>query len=223
MTSKNNFIAFLLVLTLVSCKKENTFTDYKYADKPVVLNCENFDSKLYHEALYAFEQDILDFYSKRNPKNSLIQAYNLFIREAVSGRATYENIISKHTVQVFEALKSESNLWSMDTNANHLNYNNSFVNCISNNMHDKDLKATFNALVSTNSMNSKLFGAPLMSNYRSVLQDKYLAAYIAFDLYYAKLFDIDFTKINLDTPETKVDFNSITEQPVADPHAGHNH
>ena len=50
--------------------------------------------------------------------------------------------------------------------------------------------------------------------------------YIALDLFYAKMFDVDFTKVNFDKPEEPVDFNklpSVDQKPVVDPHAGHNH
>ena len=49
--------------------------------------------------------------------------------------------------------------------------------------------------------------------YRNALNDKYLALYIALDLYYSKLFDIDFSKVNLDKPEQKVDFNKVPKAP----------
>ena len=40
---------------------------------------------------------------------------------------------------------------------------------------------------------------------------------MAFDLYYAKFFDIDFSKINFDRPETPVDFNNVPQQPINGP------
>ena len=79
------------------------------------------------------------------------------------------------------------------------------MHCISQNIANPDLKTTFNALLSTNSMSPRLFGAPLVSSYSLALNDKYLAAYVAFDLFYAKLFDVDFTQPLSKKP--KVDFN----------------
>ena len=79
------------------------------------------------------------------------------------------------------------------------------MDCIAQNITNPDLKTTLNALLSTNSMNPKLFGAPLSTNYSLTLSDKYLAAYVAFDLFYAKLFDVDFSKVEKE--KQKVDFN----------------
>ena len=73
--------------------------------------------------------------------------------------------------------------------------NSALMDCIAQNITNPDLKTTLNALLSTNSMNPKLFGAPLSTNYSLTLSDKYLAAYVAFDLFYAKLFDVDFSKV----------------------------
>jgi hypothetical protein len=50
-----------------------------------------------------------------------------------------------------------------------------------------------------------------MTKYNSALNDKYLATYIALDLFYAKLFDIDLSAINFDKPEP-LDFNVIPQK-----------
>lgn len=212
MNSHLKLIAFLLVFTFFSCKKDNTFTEYKFADNGIVLTCDNVNSKLYSEALFSFEKDILDFYGKSRPNSSQIQAYSQFIRTAIGGRTKYEDIVSAHTIKVFEALKNETNLWDANNQKSHLNYNSPLIKCISNNIKNKDLKITLNSLLTTNSMSSRLFGSPLLSNYRNIASDKYLATYVAFDLFYAKLFDIDLTTIDFVKTETKVDFNKIPEK-----------
>lgn len=202
MNSKLNLILLLLVCTFFGCKKENTFSDFQYADKELVLTCPNINSKLFHEALYAFEHDLVEFYSK--DKKDLAQAYSQFIRLGISGRANYKEMTSAHTLKVFEALKNETDLWQLNNSKSILNYNNPITGCIATNIQNKALKTTFNALISTNSMSLKLFGPPLMSNYRTAIQDKYLATYIALDLFYANLFNVDFSTI---PTEEKVDFN----------------
>ena len=223
MNSKITLITCLLFFTIFSCKKENTFSDFKYADKPVAINCEGVNSKLLNEALYTFEDDILNHYKQGNQNYRLDQAYSQIIRNSVFGRLKLEDIVSKHTVKVFEALKNEDDLWDANGLKSHLNYNSTALNCISSNIKDKALKTTFDALIATNSMSPKLFGSPLTTKYRNTLSDKYLAMYVALDLYFAKMFDVDFSKVNLDKPEPKVDFNQIPPKPETDPHAGHNH
>jgi hypothetical protein len=223
MYTKLTLFSFLLLLFIFSCKKENTFTDYKFSDKPETITCEGLNNALFKEALYSLEDDLLNFYQKTNPKTSLTQAYSQFLRLSIYGRLKHEDIISEHTLSVFKALKNESDLWDTNNTKSYLNYNSAIIQCISNNIKDEALKTTFNALLSTNSMSPKLFGSPLINKYRNALNDKYLATYMALDLFYAKLFDIDFTKINLDKPEQKVDFNKVPQTPESDPHAGHNH
>ena len=216
-------LAITLIISLVSCKKENTFTDYKYADKPTVITCEGINSKLYQEALYTFEDDILNYYKKAKPNTSLVQAYSQLMRTSIYGKTKLEEIISAHTVAVFEALKNEDNLWDANNSKSPLNYNSIIIGCISKNIQDKPLNTTFNALVSTNSMSPKLFGAPLMSKYTRSSNDKYLATYIALDLFYAKLFDVDLSKITFDKKEPLADFDVTLPEAETDPHAGHNH
>ena len=199
-----------LVINVVSCKKKSTLSEYKFEKKGIVLNCDNINLKLYNEALFSFEKDIETFYGKDKP--NLTRAYSQFIRSAIGGRIKYEDIISQHSLNIFEALKAENNLWDANNPKTYLNYSSPLVNCIANNIQNKDLKTTLNALISTNSMSPKLFGSPLMTNYSTATRDKYLAAYIAFDLYYAKFFNVDFSKVNLEKPEAKVDFNKIPQQ-----------
>ena len=223
MKSKITLIPFLLFFIVFNCKKESTLSDYKYADKAVAFDCEGANSKLYNEALYSFEDDIVNYYKKGSQSYRLDQAYSQIIRNSVFGRLKLEEIVSKHTVDVFEALKKEGDLWDADNSKSHLNYNSTTVNCISTNIKDKALKTTFDALITTNSMSPKLFGAPLASKYRNTLSDKNLALYVALDLYYAKMFDIDFSKVNLEKPKQKVDFNQVPPKTEVDPHAGHDH
>ena len=208
MNLKTTLFALLLAFTFFSCKNENTFSDYKYQDKPLVITCDGVNSKLYQEALYSFEDDLIKYYEKSSQKRTLIQAYSQLLRNSIYGKMKYEDVISEHTLKVFEALKNEEGLWDLNNAKSRLNYNSDIIKCILNNMQDKNLKTTFNALITTNSISPKLFGPPLMSNYRTTLNDKYLTTYIALDLFYAKLFDIDFTKVNFEKPEP-LDFNVI--------------
>ncbi|WNH09389.1 hypothetical protein [Thalassobellus suaedae] len=212
MNSNLKLIALFLGITLLSCKNENTLTEFKYSEKPIALTCSDINSKLYNEALYSFEDDILTFYSKDKPNFSLIQAYSQFIRNATYGSVKYEEIISEHTSNIFKALKQDNDLWDANNTKSHLNYNSKLIKCIADNIKDENLKTTFNALISTNSMSPKLFGAPLNTKYRNVLSDKFLASYVAFDLFYANLFNIDFSKVNFDKPTEKVDFNKIPQK-----------
>ncbi len=213
MKSTLTLITFLLVFTLFNCNKQNSFSDYKYSDKPEAIICEGLNSKLYNEALYSFEDDILKFYQQKKSNITLVQGYSQFIRAAIYSPPKFEEIVSKHTLDVFEALKNDTDLWDATNSKSHLNYNGKTLNCIASNIKDANLKTTFEALISTNSMSPKLFGTPLVTKYRNALNDKYLALYIALDLYYSKLFDIDFSKVNLDKPEQKVDFNKVPKLP----------
>ena len=209
MNLKITLLSLLLAVTFFSCKKENTFTDYKYGEKPLVFDCTGINNKLYDEALYSFEDDISKFYGKNNSDPSLISAYSRFIRASLFGNLKYEEIISEHTSNVLEVLKKEKELWDTNSSISRLNYKSALVNCIASNVNQKDLKTTLNALLSTNSMNTKLFGPLLIAKYRNVMVDKHLASYVAFDLYYAKLYDIDLTNIDFYKPEPSLDFNVI--------------
>ncbi|GAA4238903.1 hypothetical protein GCM10022291_31150 [Postechiella marina] len=181
-----------LLITFTSCKKEVKLSEYKFAEKGIVLNCDKFDLKLLNEALFSFENDIINFYSK--DEKNVSRAYGQFVRNAVNNRLNYKNVASQHTLEIFEVLKTKTNLWNLNNTVSKFNYNNPVFNCIKQNIQNKDLKTTLNALTTTNSMSPKLFGASLSKGFVYAEKDKYLAAYIAFDLFYAKFFDIEFSK-----------------------------
>ncbi len=215
---KFNLIVCFLALVFADCKDEEKFDNFKFADKDISIDCEKANLKLLiNEAVYSFEDDITTFYSKNEPNINI--AYSQFVRNAVNGQINYAEIVSPHTVKVFEVLKKESVFWDHKNPKSHLNYNSPFFQCMTDNIQDENLKTTLNALISTNSMSPKLFAAPLMSRYNRATSDKYLASYIAFDLYYAKLFDVDFSRVKEELVEKeKVDFNKVPiQQPVADP------
>jgi hypothetical protein len=214
MNYKFNLMVLVLVFTFLSCKNDTntTLATYKFADKGIVLNCEGTDSDLINEALFAFEDDINTFYSKASPSPNLGLSYAKFMRDAINGNVNYSEILTPHTVEVFKVLQTKSDLWDTKNTESHLDYYSSFFSCMANNVQDKSLNTTLNALLSTNSMSSKLFMPALTSRYREVVNDKYLAAYIAFDLFYAKLFEVDLTQVKEREP-AKVDFNLVPQLP----------
>jgi len=207
MNLKLKLFAILLLTTIISCKNatnEKTLDEFKYSEKGIVLNCDNFDLKLLNEALFSFEDDITKAFGINN--STPARVYSKFINNAMYSRIEYEYIISPHTLKIFEVLKTKEDLWNPESRTSKLNYNSDLFSCISNNIINTDLKTTLNALVSTNSMSPKLFGPAIQENYTLAIQDKYLSAYLAFDFFYAKLFDIDLTLVT-EKPEEPVDFN----------------
>ena len=228
---------FLFFIALnFSCKQNNseaTLAEYKYADQPETISCDPATDKLMKEALYSFENDMLNQYDP-NGKNKL-RAYRSFVNNAVANRVDIANMMSKQTKAIFDVLKTKTELW--DGTA--LNYNSDLVKCISNNLMDKQLKQTFNSLINTNFMSKQLFGPALRSN-TSYTRDPYLQTFLALDYYYAKMFELDFTQVDLEANEAKqqannkIDFNKrptaqpLNRQPAVknqkvDDHAGHNH
>lgn len=201
MKTKFKLFTFLLTLIIVNCNNEKTLTEYRFSDQDPVLDCiepgtDGLDNKLLNEALFSFEDDIKTFYrNKYNPEGKLDLVYSEFFARSVKGRVPFEDLVTPHTMEVFNVLKSKKEIWNPDNSENRLNYYNSFFSCIAANVEDKDLKTTLNALVSTHSMSQRLFIEPLMAKYRIVPTDNYLRAYTAFDLFYSRLFEIDPTKV----------------------------
>lgn len=221
-----------IFLTVFSCKNETQTVnlDYKFSETENVLNCINLDTKLFNEALLSFEDDIMKTYNTRN--SDVRVAYTTFFRATQRNGVNYQELVSPHTMEVFEALKSHSDLW---TDNNQLNYNAEIFNCIGNNMQDKGLATTYKSLISTNSMRADLFGAPLQQKIKTANTDRYLATFMALDLFYAKLFKVDPTQVTEKKVQEKTTYRTEPGKPmikqktlsetkeIEDAHAGHNH
>ncbi|WP_397363217.1 hypothetical protein [Olleya sp. R77988] len=222
-------IALVFVIALnFSCKpNEAKLPDFKYADQPDAVTCKSGYDDLIKEALYAFENDIVNKYDQKS-KNKL-RAYRAYINNIISNRTELEKTVTPHTKAIFDALKTKTDLWDGDQ----LNYNSAVIKCITENMKDVPLKQTLNALISTNSMSSELFAAPLRSS-TSYSRDTNLATFIALDLYYSKFNTVDFSNVDLTANIAKDLPVNIKNQPIkpslkqkqpvqADDHAGHGH
>ncbi len=211
MNSYLKHLSILLVFIIfTSCKKEATLSEYKYADK-LYFNCDGVNSDLFREALYSFEEDITKQYA-RNGRQNLTQAYGQAITASIYGRGKYNEMVSPHTKKIFELLKTQTNLWNTDGKIKTLNYNHDLVKCIAKNITNEDIKTTFNALLSTNSMSPKLFGEAMRRQSNLAIKDKYLATYIALDMYYAKLFDVD-----LNAPKTEKKQQNLNKTQISVP------
>ena len=190
-------IVFVLFCTIIACNKEASLSEYKYSNNDPLINCEGLDTKLWNEAIYSFEEDIKYYYSSRyNPDGKLDLVYSEFLVRSLKGIVPFEDFVSPHTFEVFKVLKTKAELWNIESSVSKLNYESSLLKCIASYVQNNDLKTTLNALLSTHSMNPRLFNDPLTTNRNlKISNDSGLRAYAAFDLFYARLFDVDETKI----------------------------
>lgn len=217
-------IALVLLFAVnLSCKKEAVkLVEFKYADQPNTITCNSGYDDILKEALYTFENDIINKYDTKS-KNKF-RAYRAYISNYISNRTALDQTISEHSKAVYDVLKSKKELW----NGNQLNYNSAVIKCLTDNMTDKSLKQTVTALISTNSMRSELFAAPLRSN-TSYTRDTNLATFVALDLYFSKFNTVDFTTVDLSANQVKdqpVNSNqrpAPTKQTKEIDHTGHDH
>lgn len=211
----------LLIFNLTSCNKENSapsFSEYQFADQPQTINCSNEDNNLLNEAVYSFENDIVNFYGAK--QKNILRGYNNFIKQAASyKKIPFEEFVSEHSVNIAKAIKGSGIF-----NNNGLDYNHNIIQCIGENMNAGDLKTTFNALLSTNSMSKTLFKPALAGNASRLGKDKYLGLYVALEYFYSEINKIDFSQMDyekrdaertekakpispLKSSNSKVDFN----------------
>jgi len=194
---KKTILALAICMSFFSCKKDNSsaLSTYKYADKKQTLSCSNIDTKLFSEAYYAFENAVLinAHNTNRRPGRTvnLDYAFRNFVARS-QNNLRVQDYITEETANIFKVLKKQ-NIW----NGNHLNYNADVVKCIEGSILNPQLKQTFKTLHEVNSLNPKLMAAAIYGNLkaRNKFKDKALMTYVALDMFYAKMHDVDFSKV----------------------------
>ena len=209
-----------ICLCLLNCKKDAQKTqeaaevalDYKYNSIEKILDCEGVDTGLIQEAFYSFEDDIVKFYTPDRPIPT--RAYSIFVNKAVNDHVDYSQMVSEHSKKVLEALKQQKDLWTNNPDGSHVNFNHPLFKCIGEHIQDEPLQKTYNALIQTNSMSVRMFGDEVKRKTFGMKDDKYLATYVALELYYGKIYDLDLSKKTAVEPVKDEEHSA---------HDGHNH
>jgi hypothetical protein len=200
---KKVILAATISISLLSCKEDAKIT-YNYADKPLVLNCENIDKKLLNEAYYAFENAILIHAKNTNRRPNVPVTIESALKNYITrsrGNIKITDYTTKESFEVFNSLKSLA-IW----NGTQLKEKANITNCIGNSISNSTIKGSFNTLRSVESLNPKLIAATIVDNrtIRDQFKDKALMTYVAFDMYYAKFFNTDFSAISFLTEKENV-------------------
>lgn len=194
------------MIVFTNCKNEEKLSEYKFSEKEFELNCENIDINLIKEAVFSFEHDIKDFYDLKGNKNLSI-AYSRTVQFGLSYTTDYKKIVSPHTLEIFKILRLDKDLWRDSGRYKTLNYDHELLKCIASNLSQKELQTTLNALLSTKSMSPELFGEPLRRKSPRAVHDKYLATYIALDIFYAGLFNVDLSSFDFKKNDKETEKN----------------
>ncbi len=218
---KPKFILFALSICLLNCNTESKpKLEYTFVTGEPSLNCEQADAKLFEEALRSFEDDLIKFYTPDQP--NLSKAYSQYMRAAIGNRVSYNDVISEHSRDVYKALEAKKPLWHATEKRQELNFNHPIFKCIGDNMKNSDLRKTYNALTSTNSMSMRMIGYELQRKAYTLKDDPYASTFAALITYYDHFKDVDFTQPK--TPPTEnAKQPSRAEKAGSDSHEGHGH
>ncbi|MDE0598534.1 MAG: hypothetical protein OSB51_05110 [Dokdonia donghaensis] len=176
-------VVLLLSVSLISCddKKELTL---QHSEKESITACGDEDSALLNEALFQFEQDITEAYDPEAKR--LVSAYGRYLYVGFTGTAEFDRVATCLSIAIYKELLAR-NILLEDGGTSNLNYMHPAVQCVINNMEDKDLSTTINALVETNTMNPKLFNSRMRNFGRQAKDQRVTALYVALDAFYQHL------------------------------------
>ena len=204
-------MALLCVTT--SCKEEPKLA-YKYSDKDPMFLCSEADMDLINEAVYAFEDFILTNYDFALNKE-LSSVYKNFFNNAEMGLTPMAERADDHLIQIINALRNEKDLWNINEGMYSLNLDSNLLTCLANGIQDESFGRIFETLVSSRTLRTTTI-APLMRQQAFLLkEDKAISTYVALDMFYAKILDIDFSQSKQEVGKIIAERNSSR--------MGHNH
>lgn len=197
---KTNNLVILIVLAsfFMSCEEP---LEYKFQDKPQLVECPGADKALMHEALYSFQEDIGAYYNKHTDfregtTNYYLEAYRQYVYFGFSGEAKFDEIASLHSKKVLKKLKDIDALWNIGNVKTNLNYEHEYIECLFNNIEDKDMKERLHSLKKVDYLTPDMVAEPMRREVLKIVGDEHLAMYMMLDAYYQYL-------INYDFPEAK--------------------
>lgn len=189
------FIVLSMIIPLLNFCKEPL--QYKYLEDVRVVQCEDADIDLMHEAYYSFRDDIYEYYKKIETKQEFISTfYSLaqYIYKGAMGELDYLEFVSPHTIELVEELRKVKDLWNMGSNKSNLNYNNKFINCLIKNIKNQEIKNKIEVLIETNSMSPMILADIYRINIKDTQTDKHFEMFLAFDAYYQYLMEVDLSQ-----------------------------
>ena len=228
-------LALVILVTFSSCNNSKKI-EYKYSESPKLLDCDLPNADLLKEAVYSFEYDLINTYNLEY--RNIAKSYSNFINAKTRGTLKLEDIASAHSLELAQALKKQTSLWTTTNGVVSLDKSGDLIDCIAKNIKRKDIKETYNALLTTNSLKPNLILPLLSGNTRVIQTDGSLKTYMALEFFYSQLFDVKLETLKNPNPKIKpqpaepsvkgIDINKTPQAtpvrtPVKDPHAGHNH
>ncbi len=192
---KSSFLVILLLaLVTLGCEEK---LEFKYQDKPQLVECPGVDKALIHEALYSFQEDIGVFYNKftdhrYGTSTYYVEAYRQFVYFGFSGEANFAEIVSEHSLKVLKELKKIDGLWTSGNEDTNLNYDHEFVKCLFNNVEDEDMRQRLHSLIEVNYLSPQMVAEPMRVEVLKIIGDEHLAMYMMLDAYYQYLINFDF-------------------------------
>ena len=145
---------------------------------------------LIKEALYSFEVYLLTNYDFKN-RALLTSSYDDFLLNSGHNFIPMAERADDHIKAVFYALQEEKDLWKTVNDKVVLNYESDVMRCLISEIQDEETKNLMTSLTGTSILQASSIAPVLRRQGEALVTDKALATYVALDLFYAKLVELD--------------------------------
>lgn len=176
---------------LFSCTQEID-PKFKYTEEKDLFRCSSADDALVKEAVYTFENFIATTYAYKSDYNIKMGYYN-YLEKVENNLLPMVEKFDDHMIYIISKLKAQPELWIKNNSRTTVNFNSDLFECIADNIQDEQTKTILQTLVDSNTFKPEIFAPTIESNYNEYDQDRALVAYIALDMFYASVMDLDFS------------------------------
>lgn len=185
---KKTLLLLLAVIAFISCNSNQV--DYKYSQRKNIVSCDGVDNDLIKEVTYTFENFLMEHYDFKNQGNLETPLRN-YLNNAEVGLYPMVERFDDHIIEFSKQLQKREDLWQRIGDVTYLNYNNELSKCITNSFKDEQFKNIFNALSSSKTLKHGNMAASIRLKLNDLSNDKAVLAYAAFDLFFAKIMQLD--------------------------------
>lgn len=189
---KRTCIYFILLSIILSGCKEEINPTFKYSEEKNLFKCSISDMDLIKEAVYVFEDFVFKNYDFRL-KQDLNIAYRNYLKNAEANFMPIAENFDEHAIAITQKLMKRESLWEGTKGDMHLRNDGELLSCLIDDMQNEDLKELFYAMANSNTLRANSV-APLITRYADLLpEDRALVSYMALDMFYAQVFQLDFS------------------------------
>lgn len=206
MNKSIRIIALLLFTSIIiSCESKPKY-EQKFSEEKRIITCNGFDDELLKEITYRFEEFAETNYDFRN-QDILDVSIGNFLFNSSYGYLPYAERFDEEMLSFIASLKNIEDLWQVKNGETYLNTKHPVVQCLVDQMPQGTFNNAFKALVESNTIRHASMATLIRGEFPKVSEQNAVRAYIALDIFFARVVSLDYEQPKAELIEYMTDYN----------------